>query len=236
MKTRSDGGLRSGAGQPDGLSSNRINPPTEAPPDVSCGDAAVPAELLAGISSPTSGQITEVCQAMVSSCGDSEGRAGHAACPSQPCAACAELIHELSNLMTAVLMHAQVLEWKLPPYSHLKRPVREVERNAQRGGELLKRLMRRCAEVGEGPPPGDESRTADAAAGIMDTVDDGPVGVPDRYLVANGNGCASPEFALDLTSSCDSGTSGIFPKRDDRSGRQESANRGRSAGLPKRGD
>ncbi|HLI63103.1 MAG TPA: hypothetical protein VKV05_06865 [Terriglobales bacterium] len=42
-------------------------------------------------------------------------------------------------------MNAQVLEWKLPPYSHLKRSVRELERSAQRGSEMLKRLTRRLA-------------------------------------------------------------------------------------------
>ncbi len=83
---------------------------------------------------------------MSSSCGDGEGHAGETACPSHfPCNGCADVLHELSNVMTGVLTNAQVLGWKLPPYSHLKRSVREVERNAQRGGELLKRLMS-CAE------------------------------------------------------------------------------------------
>jgi hypothetical protein len=82
-----------------------------------------------------------------SSCGDGEGHAGATACPSYfACSGCAEVLHELANVMTGVLVHAQVLGWKLPPYSHLKRPVREVERNAQRGGELVKRLMNRCTE------------------------------------------------------------------------------------------
>lgn len=84
---------------------------------------------------------------MSSSCGDSEGHAGEKACPSYfACSGCVEVLHELSNVMTGVLTNAQVLGWKLPPYSHLKRSVREVERNAQRGGELLKRLVNRCAE------------------------------------------------------------------------------------------
>ena len=47
---------------------------------------------------------------------------------------CADTVHELANSMTAVLINAQVLEWKLPPYSRMKRPVREIERHAQRGG------------------------------------------------------------------------------------------------------
>lgn len=85
---------------------------------------------------------------MSSSCGDDEGHAMDQVCPSYfSCGSCAEVLHELANVMTGVLANAQVLGWKLPPYSHLKRPVREVERNAQRGGELLKRLMNRCAHT-----------------------------------------------------------------------------------------
>src|ERR1700757_3968564 len=90
-----------------------------------------------------------ICEAMASSCGDSEGHAGETACPSQlPGDGCSDLLHELSNLMTGVLLNAQMLEWKLPPYSHLKRPVREVARSAQRSGELMKRLLSRCGESG----------------------------------------------------------------------------------------
>ncbi len=86
---------------------------------------------------------------MSSSCGDDEGHAEEKACPSfSGCEDCGEVLHELANLMTGVLVNAQVLGWKLPPYSHVKRPVREVERNAQRGGELLKRLMLRCTARG----------------------------------------------------------------------------------------
>jgi hypothetical protein len=91
----------------------------------------------------------QVSVPMSSSCGDHEGHAVEKACPSSlTCGECAEVLHEIANLMTGVLVNAQVLGWKLPPYSHLKRPVREVERNAQRGGELLKRLMQRCTARG----------------------------------------------------------------------------------------
>ncbi len=54
-----------------------------------------------------------------------------------------DLLHELANITTAVLINAQLLGWKLPPYSRLKRPVREIERNAQRSAELMKRLSSR---------------------------------------------------------------------------------------------
>ena len=58
------------------------------------------------------------------------------------CAGDVATLHELANSITAVLIQAQVLEWKLPPYSRLKRPAREIERHAQRSGALLKRLLR----------------------------------------------------------------------------------------------
>src|SRR5208337_3401527 len=81
----------------------------------------------------------------------------------QPGQSCVDIAHQLANVMTAVLMNSQVLDWKLPPYSRLKRLVREIERNAQRGGELLKRLQRQLGPVAPdlsgadefcGPAPG----------------------------------------------------------------------------------
>ena len=86
-----------------------------------------------------------------SSCGDSEGQVDlhleDTPCPSHFCCGeCSEVLHELSNVMTSVLTNSQLLGWKLPPYSHLKRWVRELERGAQRSGELLKRLRERCPE------------------------------------------------------------------------------------------
>src|SRR5271169_5961181 len=55
---------------------------------------------------------------------------------------CADTLHELANSLTAVLINTQVLEWKLPPYSRLKRPVREIEMHARRSEALLKHLLR----------------------------------------------------------------------------------------------
>jgi hypothetical protein len=89
--------------------------------------------------------------AAISSCSETEERMPEGARSSPlPCNSCSELLHQLSNSMTAVLMNAQVVGWKLPPYSHLKRPVRELERNAQRSGELLKQLIRRVQDDGTG--------------------------------------------------------------------------------------
>ncbi len=91
-----------------------------------------------------SGEADRQLDAISSSCGDRKGRDTEATRPLRlQCSDCEELLHTLSNVITAVLMNAQVLEWKLPPYSHLKRPIREIERNTQRGSELVKQLMRR---------------------------------------------------------------------------------------------
>jgi hypothetical protein len=84
-----------------------------------------------------------------SSCGDSEGHVQvvDQACPSPfRCGECSDVLHELANVMTGVVTNSQLLGWKLPPYSHLKRSVRELERGAQRSSELLKRLRERCPE------------------------------------------------------------------------------------------
>jgi hypothetical protein len=91
----------------------------------------------------------EPCIAKSSSCGDCEGPVlvEETACPSPfYCGGCSDVLHELSNVMTGVLTNAQVLSWKLPPYSHLKRAVRELERGAQRSAALMKRLRERCPD------------------------------------------------------------------------------------------
>ncbi|HEY4931464.1 MAG TPA: hypothetical protein VII23_07825 [Terriglobales bacterium] len=54
---------------------------------------------------------------------------------------CAEILHGLNNVLASMLLNAQVMEWKLPSYSRSKRYLHEIERNAQRGGELVKRLL-----------------------------------------------------------------------------------------------
>jgi hypothetical protein len=87
-------------------------------------------------------------ESTVSSCGDSEGHASNTASPSQLLPAdWNQDLYELCGLVTGILLNAQLLEWKLPPYSHLKRPLREVERNAQRSSELLKGLISRYSHA-----------------------------------------------------------------------------------------
>lgn len=51
-----------------------------------------------------------------------------------------DILHGLNNALVSILLNAQVIEWKLPSYSRLKRNVHEVERSAQRGGLLVRRL------------------------------------------------------------------------------------------------
>ena len=65
---------------------------------------------------------------------------------------CLELLQDLNNTFAAVLMNAQVLDGKMPSYSRSKRYVHEIERSAQRGGALLKRLLSRLStdETGGG--------------------------------------------------------------------------------------
>src|ERR1035438_5031927 len=54
---------------------------------------------------------------------------------------CAETLHGLNNVLASMLLNAQVLEWKLPSYSRSRRYLHEIERNAQRGGALVKQLL-----------------------------------------------------------------------------------------------
>jgi hypothetical protein len=136
---------------------------------------------------------------------------------------CDDLLHQLSNVLTSVIMNAQMLEWKLPAYSHLKRPLHELERNAQRGGELVKQLRQR---VGEGKS--DQARIGNADSQVMvSTVvamqePGGRAVEADSRLTGIASGPA-PGFFVNrlrhLTTDCDPCTSSFFPKRDDGSGR-----------------
>jgi hypothetical protein len=70
------------------------------------------------------------------------GRAG-TGCSKGFCEDCAGILHDLNNALASMLLNAQVMEWKMPSYSRSKRYLHEIERNAQRGGELVKRLLAR---------------------------------------------------------------------------------------------
>jgi hypothetical protein len=77
----------------------------------------------------------------------------------------AELLHELNNVFVSLLLNAQVMEWKLPSYSRLKRNLHEMQRNAQRGGEIAKRLLNRLEAMS---PRG--SGMCDCGTGTSDSV------------------------------------------------------------------
>ncbi len=62
-----------------------------------------------------------------------------------------EILHGLNNMLVSILLNAQVIEWKLPSYSRIRRNVHEIERSAQRGAVLLNRLK----EWVESAEPGD---------------------------------------------------------------------------------
>jgi hypothetical protein len=72
------------------------------------------------------------------------GAASHASVLASPlaCEACMEVLHNLNNAFLGVLMNAQVLDCKLPSYSRSKRYIHEIERSAQRGNALVKRLLK----------------------------------------------------------------------------------------------
>lgn len=132
---------------------------------------------------------------------------------------CADLVHEMANTTAAVLMNVQVVGWKLPPYSRLKRPLREIERNAQRGGELMKRLLLRLTRDGTGQADEEscvhvpKERLANTVTAQGPGVDSGnTVNLPPRM-----NSHPAPVFSSgaegELTARCDGCTS-TFPKKE----------------------
>ena len=132
-----------------------------------------------------------------------------------------DLLHELANTTTVVLMNAQVLAWKLPAYSRLKRPLREIERNAQRGGELIKRLLGRLAA--DTTEPASEPRPCANASisGLTNTVTAQEPGVDSGSAVnlpPRMNSYPAPVFSSgpEVNSQPDvTPALARFPKRDD---------------------
>jgi len=161
-------------------------------------------------------------EAMASSSGEGE-EGGARTSPSSHtvCSGCADTVHELANTMTAVLINAQVLEWKLPPYSRMKRPVREIERHAQRGGALLRRLLRHFeADPAEeanqqlcGRVPCLHGTMAAVTAQGPNATAAGPVKLPPLTRPASAPGSWIPP-EKELTLVCDPCTSMFFPKEE----------------------
>jgi hypothetical protein len=154
-----------------------------------------------------------------SSCRDCEGRVSDTACPSQlhP-SEWNDLLHELSNLLTGILLNIQLLGWKLPPYSHLKRPVREAERNAQRSAEILKRLIRCRSDAGVASPglatnqPNELCELSPASRSSCESASYRHRPCAALQIATN----QDPEKSKDdLTLACDGCTSSVVPKRDD---------------------
>lgn len=78
------------------------------------------------------------------------GRSGESAEPAGPDSPLAteqhrELLEAVNSALALILINAQALDGKLPPYSRSKRYIHEIERSAQRGGALLKRLLGRVS-------------------------------------------------------------------------------------------
>ena len=75
------------------------------------------------------------------------------------CDACVQVLHDLNNAFSGVLMNAQVLDCKLPSYSRSKRYIHEIERSAQRGNALVKRLLGHLSsECGSSAPSPEAGR------------------------------------------------------------------------------
>jgi hypothetical protein len=133
--------------------------------------------------SPESGN-RQIEVSRVASLGQSGGESAQLIAQPSPLATeyCIELLHDLSNTFAAMLLNAQVLDGKLPSYSRAKRYIHEIERSAQRGGMLLKRLLDRLpasgsgagdAEFGSGKVPPVAERTAVVASQGPNAVADG---------------------------------------------------------------
>jgi hypothetical protein len=83
--------------------------------------------------------------------GKREAQVMGSACASRLTSArCGDLLQELNRALGSIVMNAQVMQWKLPAYSHSKRYVREMERSAQRGASLVSQLVRCLEGTGQG--------------------------------------------------------------------------------------
>jgi hypothetical protein len=54
---------------------------------------------------------------------------------------CAEAVHGINNALLTIVLNSQLIDWKLPSYSKIRRNVHEIERSAQVAGVLIKRLI-----------------------------------------------------------------------------------------------
>lgn len=62
-----------------------------------------------------------------------------------------EILHGLNNVLVSIVLNAQIMEWKLPSYSLMRRNTHEIQRSARRAGVLLKRLSARTIAPNTSP-------------------------------------------------------------------------------------
>lgn len=159
--------------------------------------------------------------AAISSCGAGEERIADAP-HSSPlrCSDCAGFVHDLANVVTGISVNAQLLQRKLPPYSRLKRPVVEMERNAQRGGELLKRLLRLLQEGAWLRETAAQRCQTGGSLTVVAGQEPSLSAAVTARLAPRFSAGAAPGFLMEppkLTLDCDPCTSSAFPKGDDSS-------------------
>jgi hypothetical protein len=163
------------------------------------GDIPITASFLRAISN----------EVKVSSIG--EGEEGEAARSLSSRTVC-DTMHELANSTGALLMNAQLLEWRRPPYSRLKRTVREIERHAQRSAALLKRLLlefeiNRAAQEVCGRVPGGQGTMAAVTGQGLKATEEGQAKLPAQepssfapgpvFLAQrNSHRCVTPALAV----------------------------------------
>ena len=153
--------------------------------------------------SPESGN-RQIETSRVASLGQSGGESARSISPPSPLTTeyAVEMLHDLNNAFAAVLINAQVLDGKMPSYSRSKRYIHEIERSAQRGGALLKRLLAGFpaeattafeTEIGFGEVPPVAERTAVVAS-------QGPTATTDGAFdfASSGAAHAVPDFASRL--------------------------------------
>lgn len=123
--------------------------------------------------------------------------------PPSPLAAdhAVEMLHDLGNAFASVLLNAQVLDGKMPSYSRAKRYVHEIERSAQRGGALLKRLLERF--------PAEPGGAGESELGFREV----PPVVEPKAVVANQGPAAAAEGAFDFAPSAAAHAAPAFSSR-----------------------
>jgi hypothetical protein len=114
-----------------------------------------------------------------------EAATSHSPLASEPCTEALEALH---HAFAVVLINAQALDGKLPSYSRAKRYIHEIERSAQRGGALLKRLQEQLPSQADSACPGT----------LVETV---PPVAERTVVVANQGPSVAEEGVLSLASS-----------------------------------